>query len=88
MPALALARQNLERLRHFGPRDRVRNERHLVFDLVVPQMTMHAHDEVEILDDAVGAITSHGHYVLFAKQAERSGNDQIAAQTVPSQPAE
>ena len=49
---------------------------------------MHAHDEVEILDDAVCAIAAYRHDVFFAKQAERSGDDQIAAQAVPSQPAE
>ncbi len=49
---------------------------------------MHSHDEIEILDDAVGAIAVDPHHVFLAKQTEGAGDDQVSAETVPSQTAE
>src|SRR2546427_12096815 len=88
MPALALAREDAARFRDLRPGDGVGNERDLVADLVLLQVTMQPDDEVQVLHHAPRLVPADGVEVLLAEQAERTGDDEAAAQPVPAEPTE
>src|SRR5207245_6805189 len=88
VPTLALAAQDQSRFGDLRPGHGIGDERYLVADLLAPQMTVQAHDEVQVLHDARCVVPADGDEVFLAEQSEGAGDDEATAEAVPAEAAE
>src|SRR5215212_4509045 len=88
VPSVALTSEDFGRLRHFGPGHRVWNERDLSRPSLFVGQPLEAQYQLHILADGVVQIAAGGDDCFALKQAERSGDDDVPAESVPAEPAE
>src|SRR4249919_3125648 len=88
MPPRALVSERFERGWYFRPANWICDEMDAVWLILLAQVSVHAHDQVQVFADRSPSKTSKSLAEVSPKNTKRPGNDEQHVEGVPPFPAD